>query len=278
MQEEIEKLMRTKEAHGDYVGEDGLLYCGKCRTPKQMRMAKNPATGKAEPTIVPVVCRCRAESDVEAERMTKEKQFRDGMKALWEDGISCPGSLRFTFADDDRKQPSVSDACRRYVDRWEEMREDNIGLLFCGSVGTGKTFLADCIGTALLDKLVPVASTNFPRLLNLLQKTGDRQQLLDRLSRYKLLILDDLGVERDSSYATEQVFNVIDARARSQLPIVITTNLTLDDLVSPSTMQFARIYDRVLELCPVKFKLVGESRRNGNAERRKAKARELLLS
>ncbi|MGM9601131.1 MAG: ATP-binding protein, partial [Faecousia sp.] len=82
--------------------------------------------------------------------------------------------------------------------------------------------------------------------------------------------------ERDSSYAVEQVFNVIDARARSSLPLIVTTNMTLDELKNPPSMQYARIYDRVLELCPITLKMTGESRRAGNAEARRSKAREIL--
>lgn len=76
-------------------------------------------------------------------------------------------------------------------------------------------------------------------------------------------------MERDSAYAAEQIFNVIDARASSKLPVVVTTNLTMEELEHPASMQYARIYDRVLEMCPVRLKLIGTSRRRGNAEARK---------
>ena len=163
------------------------------------------------------------------------------------------------------------------VDYWEELKAENIGMLLYGSVGTGKTFLASCIGNGLLEKRVPVVSTNFPRLLNLLQETREKQKLLDRLSVYKLLILDDLGVERDSAYAAEQIFNIIDARGSSGLPVIVTTNLTLEELEHPTSMQYARIYDRVLEMCPIRIKLTGDSRRRGNAEKRKKIAQQILL-
>ena len=156
------------------------------------------------------------------------------------------------------------------------MKADNLGILFYGSVGTGKSFYACAIANALLEKCVPAVVTNFPRLLNILQGIRDRQNYIDHLQTYSLLVIDDLGVERDSPYAAEQVFNVIDARARSGLPLIVTTNLTIEELKKPPTMQFARIYDRVLELCPITIKMTGESRRMGNAEARRGKARELL--
>ena len=273
----IQGLMETEEEPGDYVGEDGLLYCGKCRTPKQVRLPFNPLTGDKMETSVRAACQCQQEADKEAERRATRTRFQLDMARRREDDISCPDGLRYTFTQDDRQQPKVSDACQRYVECWDEMKANNIGVLFYGSVGTGKSFLASCIGNGLLDRQVPVAATNFPRLLNLLQGTYEKQALLDRLSIYKLLIVDDLGVERDSAYAEEQIFNIIDARSSSELPVIVTTNLTLEELEHPTSMQYARIYDRVLEMCPIRLKLAGESRRKANASEREHLARRILL-
>ncbi len=273
----VQGLMETKEEPGDYVGDDGLLYCGTCHAPKRLRLPFHPATGDREDTLVPVACRCQREADEEAARRAARERFSLDMAQRREDGLSCPDALRWTFAQDDRKQPKVSAACQRYVERWDEMEANSVGVLFYGSVGTGKSFLASCIGNGLLDRQVPVAATNFPRLLNLLQGTYEKQALLDRLSIYKLLIVDDLGVERDSAYGAEQIFNIIDARSRSGLPVVVTTNLTLEELERPATMQYARIYDRVLEMCPIRLKLAGESRRRANAAGREDLARRILL-
>jgi len=277
VEEIVSGLMRTTEEPEDYTGDDGLLYCGKCHTPKQTRLSFNPLTGERSETIVRAACQCQREADEEAEKQSARTQFRLDMARRREGGLSCPDGLRYTFAQDDRQQPKVSDACKRYVECWDEMRANNIGVLFYGSVGTGKSFLASCIGNGLLDRQVPVAATNFPRLLNLLQGTYEKQALLDRLSIYKLLIVDDLGVERDSAYAEEQIFNIIDARSNSELPVVVTTNLTLEEMEHPTTMQYARIYDRVLAMCPIRLKLAGESRRKANASEREQLARKILL-
>lgn len=73
-------------------------------------------------------------------------------------------------------------------------------------------------------------------------------------------MLDDLGAERRSEYAQEQVFNVIDGRYRSGLPLIVTTNLGIDKIKKPDSIGNARIYDRVLEMChPIE--LSGQSRR-----------------
>ena len=68
--------------------------------------------------------------------------------------------------------------------------------------------------------------TNFPTILNRL--TGmfseDRADFIASFDEYDLLIIDDLGVERSTEYAMEQMFFVIDSRYRSRRPMIITTN------------------------------------------------------
>lgn len=80
------------------------------------------------------------------------------------------------------------------------------------------------------------------------------------LMRYSLLIIDDLGIERNTEYAKEQVYNIIDERYKAKLPLIVTTNLTLDELKDSKELAYRRIYDRVLSMCvPVSFQ--GESHR-----------------
>lgn len=170
------------------------------------------------------------------------------------------------------------EVCRRYCEQWEKMLKENIGMLLFGPVGTGKSFAASCICNELLERRVTVAATSFARVLNVLQSSfAGRQEVLDRLGRFRLLFIDDLGAERNSEFSLEQVFAVIDSRYRAQKPVVITTNLTLKQLESPENMAYARIFDRVLEMCPVRLCVSGPSRRKGLADDRRELARELLL-
>lgn len=274
---DISGLMKASEEDGDYTGDDGLLYCGKCHTPKQRRLSFDPATREQKETIVRATCKCQQEADEAADLRAKREKFKQEMARRWEDGVHERELLRYKFSDDDGKTPEILRVCENYVNRWEEMLQNNIGILFYGSVGRGKSFYASCIANALLGKSVPVVATSFPRLLNILQNTTDRQQVIDKLKRYKLLFIDDLGAERDSSYASEQVYNIVQSRDIFGLPLIVTTNLTMEELEHPTSMQYARIYGRVLEMCPSRIKMTGENRRRLDAERRKKIAQSLLL-
>ena len=120
--------------------------------------------------------------------------------------------------------------------------------------------------------------TNFSRILNTL--TGmhfeDRNQFIDSLNRYSLLIIDDLGIERNSEFALEQVFNVIDSRYRSKKPLIVTTNLTLQELNTPSDLPHKRIYDRILERC-VPVRINNRNIRQENASANLQEAKNILL-
>lgn len=78
------------------------------------------------------------------------------------------------------------------------------------------------------------------------------------------LIIDDLGVERSSEYALENIFSVIDWRYRSGKPLIITTNLPLAQLKQETKIEKKTIYDRILERC-IPVKIDGVSRREAMA-------------
>ena len=184
----------------------------------------------------------------------------------------------YNFSNDKGYNPEMQKA-HEYVSHWEEMKANSLGLLLWGDVGTGKSFFAGCIANALLDKGIPILMTNFSRILNTLTGiySDDRNQFIDSFNKYSLLIIDDLGIERSSEFALEQVFNVIDSRYRSKKPLIVTTNLTLDVLNHPKVQARASIYDRVLERC-VPLKINNQNIRELNAAANMQEARKILNS
>ena len=158
-------------------------------------------------------------------------------------------SLKYcTFENSDDSQ--YMQIARNYADHFREFKEKGKGLLFYGNVGTGKSHLAACIANRLIDKGYKVLMTNFATIINQLQASFDgRKEYIDSLNRYALLVLDDLGAERNTEYMQEQVFNIIDSRYLSRLPMIVTTNLTANELKKPDNIGAGRIYDRILERC-----------------------------
>lgn len=256
----------------EYLNEtDGLIYCSKCHTPRQHRVQFK------ERVMIPTVrCRCQQEAYEKEENERKHQEQLLLVSRLKANGLQDKSLRDYTFANDKGYNPEIQKA-HDYVEHWEEMKEKSLGLLLWGDVGTGKSFFAGCIANAFLEQGIPVLMTNFSRILNTLSGmySDDRNQFIDSLNNYSLLIIDDLGIERSTDFALEQVFNVIDSRYRSKKPLIVTTNLTLDELKHPSDLGRARIYDRVLERC-VPLKINNQNIRELNAAANMQEARKLF--
>lgn len=174
-----------------------------------------------------------------------------------------------TFDADNGQVPQIEQA-KKYVTHWNQMRVENIGLMFWGPSGNGKTFTAACIANGLIqqeNRFPPtIRMTTLGMILNrlLAMSANDKEHYLNDFKHCDLLILDDFGMERQTDYAREQVFGVIDGRYLAQRPLIITTNLSLKEMKSTNELSLKRIYDRVLEMCvPVYFG--GESLRIAKA-------------
>lgn len=227
------------------LGEDGLLHCIRCGTPRQKQLEV-----LGTQYLVRCLCSCQAEAAQKAEAARRAVELRDRVARYRSLGITDDSLKHSTFENDRYGFPEMQVA-KRYVDQWEQMRKSATGLLLWGPVGTGKTFLAACIANALLDRAVPVMMTSFGRILGGMPgvNTGEQNRYIDSFNSFDLLVIDDLGTERETEFAMEQVFNVVDARYRARLPMIITTNLKLDELKNPKPVAKQRIYSRVLERC-----------------------------
>lgn len=192
-----------------------------------------------------------------------ENLIQKRMEAFGNSAASL-NSCRF---DRDNGSVSALQHARNYADNWSSVRMNNIGLLLWGPPGTGKTFAAGCIANALLEMpgfhSPTVMMVTFGTVLRLLLAKSplEKEEYFQKLMGCSLLILDDFGMERQTEYAREQVFNIIDGRCQIKRPMVITTNLTLQQLRSPQDLEQQRIYDRILGVCvPVCFQ--GDSMRS----------------
>jgi DNA replication protein DnaC len=170
-------------------------------------------------------------------------------------GIQDEALRGWRFEKADGGNQSNMEIAKIYVDYFmDDFYPRGGGILMWGDVGTGKTFTAACIANALIKKHIPVLMTSFTKINNDIFQEIDKNRYIDSLNHFKLLIIDDLGVERKSDYALENLFTIIDERYKSNKPLIITTNLTLEQLENPEKIEHKRIYDRILEKCtPMAF-------------------------
>jgi DNA replication protein DnaC len=261
MKSNIENFLQNIESNaranadfdGAYLGADGLLYCAQCNTPKQCKIE---LWGKIR--VVTCMCKCEGERYQQEQQAAELREQQRKIDELRRAGFNNDDIASWTFENSNGSNEKIMQIMRNYVDNFPHFLEHGKGLLLYGNVGTGKTYAAACVANALINKVVPCYMTNFSRARNMVFE--DKQRYLDNLQKFRLLVLDDLGAEAKSEYMQEVVFSIIDARYRAGLPMIITTNLSLDEIKNPRTLTEARCYDRILERCyPVE--VAGQSQR-----------------
>ncbi len=231
------------DSTGDYV-KDNVVYCGKCHTPRQVyidiggaRMVRN------------CLCKCRMEAynnDVAAFEARKA-EYAQNQRARA--AIKNRTYERWTFDQDDGKEPKMAKV-RKYAENFDQALQNNIGLLLWGDVGTGKTYAAASVVNYLVAHGYRCYMTTFTELANTITglRGDEKNEFIRSLNAFHLLVIDDLGAERQSEYMQEMVYQVIDSRYRAGKPVIITTNLTAQEITNPRDTSLARIYSRVTEM------------------------------
>lgn len=257
----------------DYV-VDGITICGVCRKPKQYRLS-TPLYGETG-TIVPIMCDCEKQSLNREERFRRKEKFRHWLDEREVKSLQIGLDKCATFRRDDKSDQEATDICGRYVRNREKMLESNVGMIIYGPPRTGKSYHAQMIANALLAYCVPTLITSFPVLLSAMDRGfGNASVIANRLGDFDFLIIDDLGVERNTSLANERVFQVVDTRLRQKKPLIVTTNLSIHDMENAETIAHKRIYSRVLEMCSIPVHMENQ-RTKKTYEARSAEALALL--
>ena len=150
MKNEIEAMITditatTAEAE-DYTGEDGLLYCGKCHTPKEAYFAEGKTCFERDRH--PTDCDCQRAAREKQQAAESRQKHLEKVEDLKRRGFTDPAMRNWTFEHDNGRNPQTETA-RFYVESWETMQAENIGYLFWGGVGTGKATLPPVSPTPL---------------------------------------------------------------------------------------------------------------------------------
>ena len=251
METGVDRLFASavKKCDNDAV-VDGLMICGTCGAPKQRRISIDGTVH-----VIPDVCRCERKKR-EEEQKRKEEQKREQHVSAWrKECFSSFGDGSLRIADKMRfegaPKSDTEKKCRLYAERFDIALENNYGIVLCGGVGTGKTHLAGCICSKVIEEGYTAA---FRSLVPLAQKAvsvreSDREEAASILCATDLLVFDDFGVERRSEYMNEAVGTAIDIRYQTGKPLIITTNLTKNDFQNPQDESQRRVFSRITEMC-----------------------------
>lgn len=253
--------------------KDGHIYCKACNE----RIDGKAIPMLDKPMIIRTACKCFRDRQ-EQEKLREKQIEQDGLR---KNCFISKNQIAYTFENaDENTDKDIIKKSKNYVKHFEEMRKDNVGLLLYGNVGSGKTYIACSIANAIITEYsYNVKMRNFAQILNDLQKGGftlDRNEYIEQITSPALLILDDFGIERNTEYALEQIYNVINARYLKARPTIITTNLNFKDIEKEQEdIMLGRIYSRIIEMC-LPLRVTGLDRRKIQSKEKLKKAQNLI--
>lgn len=230
--------------------KDGIWYCGKCNTRKQSEVVIGGELRKP-------MCLCKCED--EKRKAEEQERIEQAKQRAWQESLEQ--MHRYSMMDERYKNASFDDfevnkdnkqafeAGKAFAKNFglPEFAENFSGLLLMGDVGTGKTFLSACIANNLIARGYKVVLTNPIKILS--ANYEEQQNLMDKLAKADLLILDDMGTERRTSYSNERLYNLINDRYNSKKHLIVSTNYKIGELLQDEDLITRQLYDRIFAMC-----------------------------
>lgn len=214
----------------------------------------------------------------EEKERNQERQLR--LKQLFTNSLMDERFKKETFEnwDFNKGNKGLYKIGTKYCENFKKAKEEGLGLLLYGNPGNGKTYLSNSIANNLLLRYVTVISVSINALLQRIQKTYNsygkegEDQIIMSLSNADLLIIDDLGTEQNTEWSKTKIYNIIDSRYRNGLPVIVSTNKSIDDL---KEIYEERTVDRLFEMC-TPYLVSGESIRKVKAREKTELLKEIL--
>lgn len=167
-------------------------------------------------------------------------------------------SMEYYIGEDLERFSQAVEGSKKFV---EDFHLDYQNLFFYGTVGTGKSFLSNCIAKELMDKGYSVIYFSSLKLFETLSKMTfehrnkeELSYIYDDLYNCDLLIIDDLGTELTNSFVASCLFSCLNERHLRKNPTIISTNLSLEEL---SNRYSERIFSRITSYFNL-YKLTGQ--------------------
>ncbi len=237
LQNEYKEILNDMGYETAYL--DVHFFCGKCND-----------TGKYEINSRTVFCQCYKKllSDCVCEQLNSISPltlstFDTFNLSLYDD-----------VTDEEGKNPyktmvKIFDFCEKFAN---DFTQSSKSILMKGQTGLGKTHLSLAIANKVIEKGYSVVYVSAPDILSKLEREHFSGGYSDENNTYRsligcdLLIIDDLGTEFSTQFTKSAIYNVFNSRVLQNKPIIMNTNLSVNELVE---MYSSRFYSRVIGSC-----------------------------
>jgi DNA replication protein DnaC len=192
------------------------------------------------------MCECLAElcRQEQKKELTVLSGSREAFSQFRLDYYSANFDARYGSSPREIMEKNLN-ACRTYA---ATFCESSGNLLFVGSTGVGKTFLAVSIARTVAERGYSVCYETASQLFSKLEKarfTSDEEarKEAEKYAGVDLLIIDDLGTEMPGQFVTSALYSLLNDRLLASKPMVITTNLNVEEAKRRYSPQIAsRLY------------------------------------
>ena len=188
-------------------------------------------------------CNCKQskaywnEVDLKEEKQKKRKQFEQMIRQFYIQNyinkrIQDYQFENFIITETNKKEIEIA---KDFTEKCINKNQKN-GLIITGKSGVGKTHLATAILNKLTEKDLLVLMGRLILLLDVIKDTfkdfsSKEKDIIELYSKVDILIIDDLGTERISSWALEKLYTIIENRNENKLPIIVTTRFNKESLL-----------------------------------------------
>lgn len=261
-------LANQVKRNGDYYDSEGLLVCGKCGERRQTFVEiKSPTPEDPNrKTWLKAVKQCPCDIKEHDELLLAEAKVRLRKMSMMDSELQNARFENLKITNYNKDNIAI---CKGYCKHFEEMVERGQGLLFWGRPGVGKSYAAACIANQLIDSGVMVMMSTVASIISKFTSDWNAEEaFIQQMKLCPLVIFDDFRAERSTEYSIEKVCRIIDERVNMGLPMIVTTNLSLDEIAHETDIRYIRIYDRILGKCrPYQFTGTSWRQYNGRNSR-----------
>lgn len=241
-----------KEKRKFIVADQHEVICEKCEKPK---------TYVGDELIID--CHCQFIPEIKAQ---KQRQQQRKLNYIFNQSLVNPDIKNASFESSDKlDDPVIRTAYMEgynYADNFDPKASGN--LLLVGSTGTGKSFLSYSIGRKVKEKGHTVLFIDVVELLGKFKETYNKNsqnteaEIMQLISEVDLLILDDVGANKQTDWANERIYDITNKRQGKCT--VYTTNLSADDMQQEPDIMLKRSYSRMVNKTKI-IKMYGKDRR-----------------
>ena len=177
------------------------------------------------------------EIDLKEEKQKKRKQFEQMIRQFYIQNYISKQIQDYQFdnfiiTETNKKEVEIA---KDFTKKCINKNQKN-GLIITGKSGVGKTHLATAILNKLTEKDMLVLMGRLILLLDVIKDTfkdfsNKEKDIIELYSKVDMLIIDDLGTERITSWALEKLYTIIENRNENKLPIIVTTRFNKESLL-----------------------------------------------